>query len=101
MAFSVVCNAATDIIPIAPVGNVAGVQSILLDGDTRLYYQDASGRLVVAGVTAPFTAPGSTTTFPPAEFATAAELLWGTPIAACTYDNGTSGFYEVCESRGL
>ena len=52
MAFAAVCNAATDVIPIAPVGDVAGVQSILGNENSRLYYQDVRGYLVQVGVSA-------------------------------------------------
>ena len=95
LASVVVTNAKSDFIPVAPVGNVAAVQSIVQNEDTRLYYQQSNGAIVQTVVTGPFTSGTSTSPSLGAQIVPPGEAMFGTPIAACSIDSGSIEFNEV------
>ena len=97
-AVAVTSNAKSDFVPLAPVGNVAAVQSTTQSdlGDTRLYYQGDNGAILQADVSGPFTSGTSTTPSVGIQIAPADEAMFGTPIAACEIDSGDTAYSEVC-----
>ncbi|KAJ7437004.1 hypothetical protein FB451DRAFT_1406535 [Mycena latifolia] len=74
-----------NLVPIAPMGNVASVQ--VTTGDTRIFYQDSTGAINIGGVTAPFLSGGAAKANTP--FIPAGEVLPYTPIAAITANTAT------------
>ncbi|KAJ7458238.1 hypothetical protein FB451DRAFT_1182980 [Mycena latifolia] len=74
-----------NLVPIAPMGNVASVQ--VTTGDTRIFYQDSTGAINIGGVTAPFLSGGKTG--PNTPLVPASQVLPNTPIAAITANTAT------------
>ncbi|KAF7351995.1 hypothetical protein MVEN_01161700 [Mycena venus] len=74
-----------NLVPVAPLGNVASVQNT--QGDTRLYFQDSTGAIVQGRVTKPFLSGG--TYLGSAPLIPASEVLPNTPIAAITANTAT------------
>ena len=93
-AVTVTINAKTDYLPLTAVGNVAAVQSIVSNSDTRLYYQQANGAIMIVGVTGPFTSNNSSSGSP-SQLVPPGQAMLGTPIAACSIDSGSIEFNEV------
>ncbi|KAJ7896831.1 hypothetical protein B0H13DRAFT_1884895 [Mycena leptocephala] len=74
-----------DLFPIAPMGNVAAVQ--ITTGDTRIFFQDSTGAIIIGGVSAPFLSGGrngGNSVLVPA-----GEVLPHTPIIAITANTAT------------
>ncbi|KAF7351997.1 hypothetical protein MVEN_01161900 [Mycena venus] len=74
-----------NLVPVAPLGNVAAVQ--ITTGDTRVYFQDSTGGIVQGRVTEPFLSGGTYTGSAP--LIPASEVLPYTPIAAITANTAT------------
>jgi len=74
-----------DIFPIAPMGNVEAVQ--VTTGDTRFFFQDSTGAIIIGGSSAPFISGGrngGNSLLVPAN-----EVLPRTPIVAITANTAT------------
>ncbi|KAF7351996.1 hypothetical protein MVEN_01161800 [Mycena venus] len=74
-----------NLVPIAPMGNVASVQ--ITTGDTRIFYQDSTGAILIRGVTAPFLSGGTVRAIQ--SLVPASQVLPYTPIAAITTNTAT------------
>ncbi|KAJ7026372.1 hypothetical protein C8F04DRAFT_1238657 [Mycena alexandri] len=73
------------LVPLAPMGNVAAVQ--IPNGDTRVFFQDATGNIVIARVTQPLLSGG--TYIPIESVVPAREVLPSTPIVAIAANTAT------------
>ncbi|KAJ7897725.1 hypothetical protein B0H14DRAFT_2676651 [Mycena olivaceomarginata] len=76
-----------NLVPIAPLGNVAAVQ--ITTGDTRIYYQDSTGAIVQGVITGPFLSGGKATAPAGGVHIPASEVLLYTPIVAITANTAT------------
>ncbi|KAJ6458262.1 hypothetical protein C8R45DRAFT_1221650, partial [Mycena sanguinolenta] len=76
-----------NLVPIAPMGNVASVQ--ITTGATRIFYQVSTGAIDIGGVTAPFLSGGTGTASANTLLVPASEVLPFTPIAAITANTAT------------
>ena len=72
------------------------VQSIVQDGDTRLYYQQGNGAIIEVGVTGPFTSGTSVSGEQAPVIVPPGQAKLGTPIAACSIDAASYEYSEVC-----
>ena len=95
-AVAVTSNAKSDFVPLTPVGNVAAVQSIVQDGDARLYYQQSNGAILQIAVTGPFTSGTSISEDIGYQIVPPGQAMLGTPIAACSIDGASTEYSEVC-----
>ncbi|KAJ7723063.1 hypothetical protein B0H16DRAFT_1599410 [Mycena metata] len=74
-----------DIVPIAPMGDVAAVQ--IATGDARVFFQDSTGNIVIARVTQPLLNGGTYIAIGPV--VPAREVLPSTPIVAIAANTAT------------
>ena len=91
-AFAAVSNAAPYVTSLVPVGDIAPIG--LTEGYTQYYYQTINGSIVVDVVTGLFSSGSSTTTLSTALQIPPDEVMWGTPLAACS-GTVTSGTNDV------